>query len=331
MDDASSEKLNEISKAPVRANELVRQYVRDPLSPRPSEVHRLVVDLARHLSQLDRQNRELRETQRQLENYRDRYIDLYDAAPLGYASLDEEGYVQEINLAGAKLLGVDRNAMTGYSFTDFVVEEDRKAFLEHLRRCVRQRCEATSELRLVGAGGQTITTQFRSIPIVGPHEETLCKTAITDITQRRKMEETLRRTQFAVDHAADAIFWVGPDAHIEYANACACRRLGYTGDEMLSLSVHDIDPNFPAEVWPDHWEELKRQGSFTFESQHRAKDGHLLPVEITVNYLAFAGKEYDCAFVRDIAERKCCRSLAARKRGAASRHSRGFPGRHHYD
>ena len=81
-----------------------------------------------------------------------------------------------------ELLGVDRNAMTGYSFTDFVVEEDRKTFLKHLRRCVRQRCEATSELRLVGAGGQTITTQFRSIPIVGPHEETLCKTAITDIT-----------------------------------------------------------------------------------------------------------------------------------------------------
>ncbi len=70
------------------------------------------------------------------------------------------------------------------------------------------------------------------------------------------------------------------------------------------MTVHDVDPNFPAEIWTKHWEELKRRGSFTFESRHRTKDGELVPVEITVNYLEFEGKEYNCAFVRDIADRK---------------------------
>ena len=68
--------------------------------------------------------------------------------------------------------------------------------------------------------------------------------------------------------------------------------------------MHDIDPNFPAEVWPKHWEELKRSGSLKFESQHRAKDGRLISVEITVNHLGFGGKEYNCAYVRDITGRK---------------------------
>ena len=90
-----------------------------------------------------------------MEDYRDRYIDLYDFAPLGYASLDADGYIQEINLAGAQLLGLDRNALTGYAFGDYVAEEDRKTFLEHLATCVRELREVTCELRRTRAGAAT--------------------------------------------------------------------------------------------------------------------------------------------------------------------------------
>ena len=77
-------------------------------------------------------NKELQETQRRLEAYRDRYIDLYDFAPLGYVTLDEDGYIQEINLAGAALLGRDRTELTGYPLSDYVSEQDKQLFLAHL-------------------------------------------------------------------------------------------------------------------------------------------------------------------------------------------------------
>ena len=125
-----------------------------------------------------------------------------------------------------------------------------------------------------------------------------------DITERKQVEETLRLTQFSVDHAADPVFWIGPDARIVYANSRACEQLGYSREELLAITIPHIDPDFPADVWPKHWEELKRRGSFTFESRHRAKDGRLFPVEITVNYLAFSGKEYNCASARNISDRK---------------------------
>ncbi len=125
-----------------------------------------------------------------------------------------------------------------------------------------------------------------------------------DCVRSEEAEMALRLTQFSVDRAADAVFWLSPDGRLVYANHAACRRLGYTREELLSMTVHDIDPNFPAEVWPDHWEELKQRGSFTFESLHRAKDGTTFPVEITVNYVEFAGEERNCAFARDITERK---------------------------
>jgi PAS domain S-box-containing protein len=70
------------------------------------------------------------------------------------------------------------------------------------------------------------------------------------------------------------------------------------------MTVHDIDPGFPPEVWPDHWREVKERGSFVIESHHRAKDGQIFPVEITVNYVEFEGNEYNCAFAHDITERK---------------------------
>ena len=125
-----------------------------------------------------------------------------------------------------------------------------------------------------------------------------------DITERLRLERALRLTQFSVDHAGDAVFWLGPNARFFYTNAQASRHLGYSREELLSMSVHDVNPNLPAEVWPQHWEELKRRGSFTFESLHRTKDGRLVPVEITVNYLEYDGKEYNCASVRDITDRK---------------------------
>ena len=125
-----------------------------------------------------------------------------------------------------------------------------------------------------------------------------------DISARTKAFDGLKMTQFSLDHAADAIFWMEADARFVYVNERACRSLGYSREELLSMTVHDIDPNFPEEAWAEHWEQLRRQGSFTIESVHCAKDGTTFPVEITVNYLNYGGKECNCAFARDIAGRR---------------------------
>ena len=70
------------------------------------------------------------------------------------------------------------------------------------------------------------------------------------------------------------------------------------------MTIHDIDPGFPRERWPEHIAELREAGSLTFESTHRRKDGTTLPVEITAMYVEFGGEVYDVAFCRDITERR---------------------------
>ncbi|TKJ36968.1 MAG: hypothetical protein CEE38_08660 [Planctomycetes bacterium B3_Pla] len=125
-----------------------------------------------------------------------------------------------------------------------------------------------------------------------------------EIGNREMVCDTFELTQFCLDRAAEAVFWIEADARFVYVNEAACRSLKYSRQELLSMTVHDIDPNFPKDAWPEHWRELRRRGSFTIESVHRAKDGRTFPVEITINYLNYGGKEYNCAFARDITDRR---------------------------
>ena len=122
--------------------------------------------------------------------------------------------------------------------------------------------------------------------------------------ERRNIEEALQRTQFMVDRSGEAMFWINSDAQFFYVNEAACQSLGYSADELLSMKVSDIDPDWPTEAWPDFWPKLQEQKIIHIESRHQKKDGTIFPVEIASNYVGFQGKEYTCAVVRDISERK---------------------------
>ena len=123
---------------------------------------------------------------------------------------------------------------------------------------------------------------------------------------KEKKEESKKAylfSHFTIEHAADAVFWVDSEARIHYVNEAACRSLGYSLEELLSMKVHDIDPDFQEDNWQAQWKKVRELKSFTHESRHRTKDGRIFPVEISTNYIEFEGREYSCAFVRDITER----------------------------
>jgi PAS domain S-box-containing protein len=127
---------------------------------------------------------------------------------------------------------------------------------------------------------------------------------VRDITERKRAAQTLKMMQFSVDNASDAVFWIASDGRILYVNEAACKRLGYTRDEMLKMRKFDFDPDFPAEAWPAHWADLKNRGSVIFESRNITRDGRIIPIEINSNYVSFGGKEFNFTFSRDITERK---------------------------
>ncbi len=126
-----------------------------------------------------------------------------------------------------------------------------------------------------------------------------------DQSEAIKTREHLQFTQYSVEHATIAIFWIAPeDGSIVYANKAACDSLGYTFDELSTLGVLDFDPDFDTKRWEKHSRELERKRSLRFTSRHRRKDGTLFPVEIYANLVSYGGKQYNMAFVADLSERR---------------------------
>lgn len=127
---------------------------------------------------------------------------------------------------------------------------------------------------------------------------------ILDITERKRSDIALRLTQFTVDRGSEAIYWMDKDGRLLYANDRMCDTLGYSREELLSMTIRDINPEFPPERWSCHWDELRKRRNYSAESTHLAKDGHLIPVEFSANYIEFDGKEYNCVYAHDITDRK---------------------------
>jgi PAS domain S-box-containing protein len=116
--------------------------------------------------------------------------------------------------------------------------------------------------------------------------------------------ERLRLSQFSVDHAADAIFWVSRDARIIYVNEQSVRSLGYSRDELLTMRVHDIDPLYQPENWDEAWRDLREKGLLALESIHRRRDGSEFPVWVHASYYNDGEKELSFACCRDLSEKR---------------------------
>ncbi len=159
------------------------------------------------------------------------------------------------------------------------------------------------EIKVIRKDGREIWLGLTGSQINFQGEEAIIGTAF-DITERKKAEETPLLTQFMLDRLSDAAFWMDSEARFFYVNNAACENLGYTRAELLEMTVHDIDPNFTKDVWPEHWAHILEKNSFTIESVHKKKDGSVYPVEVAINYIRYKDEEYNCAIARDITRRK---------------------------
>ena len=273
----------------------------------------MVEEILLRNTELENKVGNLRAIAQQLEKYRDRYVDLYEVAPVGYATLDEEGYVQEMNLAGAELLGVDRKELIGYPFENHVSIGDRKVFLKQVRRCCCDRQVLTFDVGLVAKDGKPITAHLRGVPIESLEAEaTFCKIAITDITERKMAEETLRASEAnyraIFDTANDAIFVHDADtwAFLD-ANQNATDLYGYTAEEFRGANVGLVSEGNPPYSQKEavNWIQKALAGTpQRFDWKCKDKSGRVFWGSVNLKRSVLNGVPRLLAIVRDITDRK---------------------------
>ncbi|MDQ7832418.1 MAG: EAL domain-containing protein [Desulfovibrionaceae bacterium] len=125
-----------------------------------------------------------------------------------------------------------------------------------------------------------------------------------DCVLRLTDEQFTRFLQFSVDQAAEPVYWIDKRGCFAYVNATACRMLGWTRDELLQMTVFQVDRTLNPALWEARWEQLQVEKSALYDVVHVARDGRSFPVEVSANFQNVGGEEFVAAFARDVTDRR---------------------------
>ncbi len=198
---------------------------------------------------------------------------------------DRSGRVTEANLKLCERLGCLPGDLNGQPYTSFTMSIGPGG---------------NGDLFLCKEGGAML-----AIPLL---IDRLADGSLIGILQDKGTEsitsQQLQAARAGFDHASIAIYRVDNAFRIIDVNERVQKDLGYHRDELIKLTIFDIDVNFNTHTWGEHRSDLKEGESRQFETVHRRKDGSTFPVEVSINQFFFKGEFQAYAFVKDISDRK---------------------------
>ena len=159
------------------------------LKPRPAE--ELLYELQVHQIELEMQNEHLRQAQVELEESRDRYLELYEFSPVGYLTLSHEGMIDEINLTGATLLGVVHNKLPHKRFAPFVAPEEHDRWYLHFLNVLKCDDILICELALLRSDESRFCARLDCRCFKKDGKKSSVRIALTDITERKQAESLI--------------------------------------------------------------------------------------------------------------------------------------------
>ena len=220
--------------------------------------------------------RGLRHPKTELESAIQRYVDLYDFAPIAYVSFDRAGRVEEANLAATELLGEPRDLLIGRPFAFYVANLD--SLLQHLLYCRTSQQQVQTELLLRSRKGEQIPALLLSTPITSTARNgaLLYQTAIIDLRERKTHERVLTEQARLLDLSNDAIIVRDAEDRVTYWNQGAEKIYGYTREEALGKVIYDLLKTEHPEARSKIYQKLLRDNRWEGELVHSRRDGKRL-------------------------------------------------------
>ena len=297
-----------------QAEARLRATKRDVAAMPVKDVQQLVHELQVHQIELDMQNKELRRVQAELEAARDRYVDLYDFSLAGHLTLDTHGKIAEANLRAGTLLGINRKELIGQPLARFITRDDQNTFHRHCQDALRTGTRQICEVQVREETGASRWIYFESLALQdGPGRTTHWRTALLDITARKRVEEALRRSEgrFRTMFAQAPIGIARIDSltgQIHEVNSTYAQIVGRTTEEMRSLDWMSISHPDDVQADLDNMARLNAGEIAGFQMEKRLvrPDGTDVWINLTVASIQdeeHAGPHH-LAMIEDIATRK---------------------------
>ncbi|HEU0188622.1 MAG TPA: PAS domain S-box protein, partial [Gallionella sp.] len=231
--------------------------------------------------------------------------DLYNHAPCGYHSLDNDGVICRINDTELAWLGYTRDEVVEKrKWPDLITNASQQYFRENFPLLKKQGFIHDVEIEIIRKDGSIFIGLLNATAIYDlSGHYVMSRSTLFDITERKQAEEVLKLHKLVIDTAMDGFWMVDRAGNLRGANEAYARMSGYAVAELLNMHISQLEvKEKSAEEVAAHIKKIIAMGSEKFETRHCRKDGQEIDVEISTRFMPES--QSFCSFLRDITERK---------------------------
>lgn len=249
-----------------------------------NEVQKIVHDLEIHQIELEIQNEELVSIEKELEKAEKRYYDLYQMAPISYCTLNQAGFIQEVNITTSNLLGMDYGEVINRPLSNFIFKEDQDIYYMFRKKFFISDKKEECEIRMVKADKTVFWANLAVTGEADTNKEPLFRLIINDISERKINEEQLELLASVFKNAGEGIMITNLDGIISDVNETFTKITGYTKEEVVGKKPTILSSGLQnIEYYREMWKSLIINDSWTGEMWNKRKDGELFAEMLIIN------------------------------------------------
>lgn len=240
-----------------------------------------------------------------LKKSEERYRSLFESSPVGILIEDETGKILDANDSISRITGYSKKELIGESVKIFVPQSRKEILDRHINKLLSGQ-SIKYEIDAIKKDGSIIYCRLYETCILLPNGTREIISIAEDITENKSIEiqnnEMAERYSTLLETTRDGYWLIDKTGRMLDVNDNYCKMSGYTKNELLQMSIPDLEALETIEETKKHIEKIIEHGADRFETKHKRKDGTIWDVEI--NTIFWRRKEQFIVFAHDITERK---------------------------
>ncbi|MBR9921224.1 MAG: PAS domain S-box protein [Bacteroidetes bacterium] len=216
--------------------------------------------------------------------------------------ITEDGSLEMANPAACRALDYQEKELLGMKIWDIIPTLDSsawKAFWLSMQKTGNRTLQGLKRRK----DGELIDTEITASFLRFGGKQFICQFG-KDVSGRIKQSKNLELAMKSVAYSNDMIFWVRKDGSFAFTNQAVSSKLGYTEEELKSMTLFDLDKTYTQARLESTWKDLRSGSMIEAEVEIYKKNGKPLPVEATAYYIRYQDEEYRCSIIRDVSEKK---------------------------